>query len=127
MKISHVPANLRMSAVVLIGFVLLLSAGVLADDQTDWRERMKPISPRGYVCRHSTTPIQVGGLLDDVAWASAPWTGDFVDILGDARPNPRFRTRAKLLWDDDYLYVAAELEEPHVWATLTNHDSVIFN
>lgn len=25
-----------------------------------------------------------------------------------------------------HLYIAAELEEPHVWATLTNHDAVIF-
>ena len=32
-----------------------------------------------------------------------------------------------MLWDDEYLYVAAELEEPHVWATLTEHDSVIFH
>ena len=55
-----------------------------------------------------------------------PWTTDFVDIQGGAKPTPRFRTRAKLLWDDDYLYIAAELEEPHVWATLTQHDSVIF-
>jgi hypothetical protein len=28
-------------------------------------------------------------------------------------------TRAKMLWDDDFLYVAAELQEPHVVATLT--------
>jgi hypothetical protein len=32
----------------------------------------------------------------------------------------------KMLWDDEYFYVAAEMEEPHVWATLTRHDSVIF-
>ncbi len=51
---------------------------------------------------------------------------DFVDIQGDAKPKPRFRTRAKMLWDDNYLYIAAEIQEPHVWATLTNHDSVIF-
>jgi hypothetical protein len=31
-----------------------------------------------------------------------------------------------MLWDDDYFYVAAELLEPDVWATLTVHDSVIF-
>ena len=27
----------------------------------------------------------------------------------------------------DYFYVAAEMEEPHVWGTLTEHDSVIFH
>ena len=32
-----------------------------------------------------------------------------------------------MLWDDEYFYIAAELEEPHVWATLTAHDSVIFH
>jgi len=127
MKFSHTPASVRMLAFGLLGWVLFLSTGVSADDQTDWREKMKPILPRGYLCRHTTAPIQVDGLLDEAAWTSAPWTGDFVDILGDAQPKPRFRTRAKLLWDDDYLYVAAELEEPHVWATLTNHDSIIFN
>ena len=51
----------------------------------------------------------------------------FVDIEGDAKPAPRFRTRAKMLWDDTYFYIAAEMEEPHVWGTLTKHDSVIFH
>ncbi|HEV3204445.1 MAG TPA: carbohydrate-binding family 9-like protein, partial [Gemmataceae bacterium] len=31
-----------------------------------------------------------------------------------------------MLWDDQYLYIGAEMEEPHVWGTLTQHDSVIF-
>ena len=31
-----------------------------------------------------------------------------------------------MLWDDRYFYIGAEMEEPHVWATLTQHDSVIF-
>jgi hypothetical protein len=31
-----------------------------------------------------------------------------------------------MLWDDEYLYVGAELEEPHLWATITEHDAVIF-
>ena len=52
--------------------------------------------------------------------------GSYVDIEGDAKPLPRFRTRAKMLWDDEFFYVAAELDEPHVWATLTQHDAVIF-
>jgi hypothetical protein len=31
-----------------------------------------------------------------------------------------------MLWDDTYFYVGAELVEPHLWATLTQHDAVIF-
>ena len=31
-----------------------------------------------------------------------------------------------MLWDNEFFYIGAELTEPHVWATLTQHDSVIF-
>jgi hypothetical protein len=31
-----------------------------------------------------------------------------------------------MLWDDDYFYVAADLQEPHVWGTVIRHDAVIF-
>jgi hypothetical protein len=86
-----------------------------------------PPPPKGYVCGRARGPVEIDGRLDDPAWRDAPWTDPFVDIEGDARPRPRFRTRAKMLWDDRFFYVAAELEEPHVWATLTRHDSVIFH
>ncbi len=86
-----------------------------------------PPPPKGYVCYRASRPIQIDGRLDDKDWESAPWTDAFVDIEGDVRPRPRFRTRAKMLWDDTYFYVAALLEEPHVWGTLTKHDSVIFH
>jgi hypothetical protein len=84
------------------------------------------VHPRGYVCCRAKTQIQIDGKLDDAAWQDAPWSEDFVDIEGAAKPKPRFRTRAKMLWDDKYFYVAAEMEEPHVWGTLTEHDSIIF-
>ena len=31
-----------------------------------------------------------------------------------------------MLWDSQYLYIAADLKEPHLWATLLNHDDIIF-
>ena len=83
--------------------------------------------PRRYACVRTTKPIQIDGRGDDPAWASARWTDDFVDIEGDAKPRPRFGTRAKMLWDEQYLYVYAELEEPHVWGTLTQKNSVIYH
>ena len=45
------------------------------------------------------------GRLEEGAWKDAPWTDDFVDIEGDRRLKPRFRTRVKMLWDDKYLYL----------------------
>jgi hypothetical protein len=83
--------------------------------------------PKVYDCPRTGRPVEIDGRLDEAAWTGAPWTDYFVDIEGDLKPKPRFRTRAKMLWDDEYFYVAADLEEPHVWATLTKHDSVIFH
>jgi len=85
-----------------------------------------PFSPRHYICYRAEGPIAVDGRLDEPSWKKAPWTEDFVDIEGELKPRPRFRTRAKMLWDDEYFYVAAELEEPDVWATLTRRDTIIF-
>lgn len=72
-------------------------------------------------------PIVVDGRLDEQAWASAAWSTPFTDIEGDVRPAPRWRTRMKLVWDSTALYVAAELEEPDLWATLTERDAVIYH
>jgi hypothetical protein len=83
--------------------------------------------PKRYDCHRAASPIKIDGRMDDPAWRTAPWTDAFVDIIGADHPKPRFRTRAKMLWDDEYLYIGADLEEPDVWATLTAHDSVIFH
>jgi hypothetical protein len=112
---------------VLLSFVATTMPSSDAFPPPDQDEKgALPPPPKGYVCYRASRPIQVDGRLDDQDWESVPWTDAFVDIEGDVRPRPRFRTRAKMLWDDTYFYVAALLEEPHVWGTLTKHDSVIF-
>jgi Carbohydrate family 9 binding domain-like len=83
--------------------------------------------PKQYVCHRASSDIKIDGHLEDPAWSTADWTDAFIDIVGPDHAKPRFRTRAKMLWDDNYLYIAAELEEPDVWATLKAHDSVIFH
>ncbi len=82
--------------------------------------------PKGYVVPFASGPVVIDGVMSERAWRAAPWTDDFVDIEGSIRPAPRFRTRAKMLWDKEYLYIGAELKEPDVWATLTKRDTVIF-
>jgi hypothetical protein len=68
--------------------------------------------PRTYVCCRAICPIVIDGRFEEGAWANAGWTEDFTDIEGSLKPAPRFRTRAKMLWDDEYFYVFAELFEP---------------
>jgi hypothetical protein len=81
--------------------------------------------PKGYVCYRTTSAITPDGILDEKSWADVPWTDYFADIEGSAKPVPRFKTHAKMLWDDSTLYIAAELEEPQVWAYLKVRDTII--
>jgi len=119
----------------VLGLLGLLDTGpaspARAEDQAVENLRVRPdpkfIAPKGYVCFRAGTPLRIDGQLEETAWQQAPWTDDFTDIEGSAKPAPRFRTRAKMLWDDEFFYIAAELEEPHVWGTLTEHDAVIFH
>jgi hypothetical protein len=85
-----------------------------------------PINPRHYVCYKAANPLTVDGLINEADWHNVPWSEYFVDIEGSLKPLPTYKTRMKMLWDDKYLYIAAELEEPHVWANLTERESVIF-
>ena len=82
--------------------------------------------PLAYRAPYAKEPPAIGGSLEQGAWAGAPWTDDFVDIEGDRRPRPAYRTRAKMLWDERFLYVGAQLEEPHVWSSLREHDQIVF-
>lgn len=78
-----------------------------------------------YDCPRTPTAPALDGTLTDPAWEIAPWTTDFVDISGDG-PAPRFRTRAKLMYDDQFLYVGGLLEEPHVWSTMREKNTKLF-
>jgi len=99
--------------------LLLAAAAATANAQT-------PSAIRSLDASRAESPIRVDGLLTEGSWAAAQWTQDFGDIRGEAWPTPAWRTRAKLLWDDEYLYVGAALEEPHLWGTLTERDGIIY-
>ena len=109
-------------AALLIPASLGLTTGLRAGHVEEWA-RMKPLIPRGYVCFRATNIISLDGKLAEPTWQAAPWTQDFVEIRGDEKAAPRLRTRAKMLWDSTNLYLAAELEAPHVWSTIKQRDA----
>ncbi|MBK7711123.1 MAG: carbohydrate-binding family 9-like protein [Bacteroidales bacterium] len=113
--------------VILGSFLLMLSCSEThpVKENSAVKYPDKP-DPRSYVCYRTTAPVNIDGIPDEKAWADVPWTDYFVDIEGTSKPLPKWKTHAKLLWDDSNLYVAAELEEPHVWARLRQRDTVIF-
>ncbi|MFC2117894.1 carbohydrate-binding family 9-like protein [Bacteroidota bacterium] len=95
--------------------------------------KIKPIlynslefSPRNYVCYKTNTDIIIDGKIDEKEWGNAEWSDYFVDIEGDKKPLPLQNTRVKMMWDESYFYILAEIEETDIWATLTERESVIF-
>ncbi|MDZ4673215.1 MAG: carbohydrate-binding family 9-like protein [Gemmatimonadota bacterium] len=90
------------------------------------RDTTDPPPVRQYTVEHRSGPIVVDGDLEDTAWQSAPWTEAFLGIEGEQQPTPRLGTRVRMLWDDEFWYLAVELEEPDLWATIQARDSVIF-
>ena len=108
----------------MLGAVLLAS---VAEGQPRFDiDYVESIEPRSYVAHRTAGAIDIDGNLDEPSWQRADWTEPFVDIEGERRPVPSLQTRAKMLWDDEYLYIAADLEEPHVWATIAMRDATIY-
>jgi hypothetical protein len=82
--------------------------------------------PHSYVCYRTAQPITLDGRLNESAWQQVPWTAPFEDISGKGFATPKYQTHAKVLWDDNNLYIAAEIEEPNVRAKITKHDDIIY-
>ena len=107
-----------------IGLVLIILVGMSGAVR---KTAAEDPGPRSYLCYRATNAVLVDGKLGEREWGKVKWTDAFVDIEGKLRESPRFETRVKMQWDDQYFYVGAWMEEPHVWATLTRHDAVIFH
>jgi hypothetical protein len=109
----------------VLGTVLFVSS-IWAQYATRLDEPRIVFAPRSYLCYHTSVAPVIDGQLDEQEWSAAPWSESFVDIQGDLLPVPRWSTKVKMLWDKDRFYIAAEIEDPHVWARLMQRDTVIF-
>lgn len=88
---------------------------------------LKTDFPLSYVIAYANRPPIIDGKMEDEVWKDAAWTSDFVDIEGGNHPIPYFKTAAKMLWDDNYLYIAAKIEESDIWAYLKERDDIVYN
>jgi hypothetical protein len=48
----------------------------------------------------------IDGTIDDPAWEQGVWEGDLVQYEPYENATPSFDTRFKILYDDNYLYIA---------------------
>ena len=80
-----------------------------------------------YAVARASSALHIDGKADEAAWQAAPWTASFIDIEGLSKAKPSYDTKVKMLWDDEYLYIYALLEEPHIWGDITQHDAIIYH
>lgn len=99
----------------------------MAGDGLLQKYKQRLSTPRHYVCYRTDEKIKIDGKLNERSWQKAKETESFVDISGEGFPKPIYDTKARLMWDDNYLYVSAALEEPNIVANLTQRDTIIYH
>lgn len=86
------------------------------------------VTPKNYTVLFTPVSPGIDGKIDDAVWQKAVWTENFMDIEGIKKPVlPPLNTRAKMLWNDTCLFIAAEIQDPNVWAYLKDHDAIVYN
>ena len=116
---------MKLNKLIVLSWVTFISFPVMSQPSFDGLEHLFH-APRHYVaCYTSESPV-IDGDLSDAVWKNAVWSELFRDIEGDLKPEPTYQTRMKMMWNDTYLFIAAELKDPHVWAYLKNHDDIVY-
>jgi len=80
--------------------------------------------PGHYEARRAPIGMALTGQEGDQAWAGAPRTPRFVDML-TGEPAP-LDTQAAILWDEHALHIAFWAAEPNIVATMTQRDDLLF-
>ena len=96
-----------------VAFWLLASALILTSPKSHAEE---PPVTREAVCRWTDQPPTIDGQLDDPAWQRAAVIDHFPSFWKGTDPGPAHATKARLLWDNEALYYAAELTDADVRA-----------
>ncbi len=81
-------------------------------------------NPIAYTAKKIAASITIDGNTAKEIWQQANWSKRFVDMVS-GQPG-MYGTRCAILWNDQYLYIAFEAEEPFVEAHQTERDSIVF-
>lgn len=110
-------------------FILLIQLfPLLTHSQNLFRGYERLFLPeKHYVVYRTVEKMQIDGRADEPSWQQAAWSDNFADIEGPEKPVPVYPTRAKMLWDENCLYILAELTEPNVWSYYKTRDQIVFH
>jgi len=73
-----------------------------------------------YEVARTAMPIKVDGQLNDDAWKRALAVGDFVNNSDGSKTS--YKTDAKVLYDENFLYFAFRSMDDNIWSTLKRRD-----
>ena len=113
---------LRRTCLAAAALPLLLLAGGAGEDKTTAPAKGNPPAVRKAECRWASGPIKLDGVLDEPAWKKAPVLSAF-SVYWQGR-KAKTATKARLLWDRDYLYFAADMEDADLYADVKEYNGV---
>ena len=110
----------------LIGFIAVLP--LCAEQKitsTSTRIQPPPAELPSYNVLRTDQGIHIDGHSKETDWQLAP-TLDFIMPWSDLEKEGAQSTIARLLWDDDYLYIVYECVDPYLDAEVETHDGPVY-
>ncbi|MBM4097885.1 MAG: hypothetical protein FJ261_14060, partial [Planctomycetes bacterium] len=117
------------AAMFRLGFNLIMASFVMlpACDPHFVSEPVQQTQPVSFECRWTDAPPVIDGDGADAAWKSAAVIDSFhLPWLGPKARPARHATRARLLWDREHLYFLAEMDDPSIVSSITEHDGALW-
>jgi hypothetical protein len=113
-------ANIGLFA--LLGFGCAVDRG---DELSAAPEQAAPPVVRSAECRWASGRIKIDGKLDELAWEKAQVLEDFAVFWQNRKA--KTATKARLLWDRNYLYFAAEMEDSDLYADVLQNNGMTWS
>jgi Domain of unknown function (DUF5916)/Carbohydrate family 9 binding domain-like len=69
------------------------------------QNKINDIPKKIYTTQRLNSPVKLDGLLDDAAWSTVDWGGDFTQYQPNEGKPPSVQTQFKILYDNKFLYL----------------------
>lgn len=115
---------MRTLAHVIAVFSLYVSSCTPTTIPTTLRVQPPATLPEYAVCR-TKTGIRIDGTVNESDWNKAHPV-QFIFPWNDVEKESRQGTISRLLWDDEYLYILYQCDDPFLHATVTTRDGPIY-
>jgi len=115
--------NNRIYKIVIVeSLTLLVISGCSSIPTKNKTEEMVPT----YICYHvKSGEIKIDGILNENVWQKVPVTCSFKTFDNKTAPY-KFTTYARLLWDQQYLYICFFCQDNDIWATMKKRDAPLY-